>query len=136
MSFRCCMSAFQRKFALALKGMSDISCHIYSEDTRRHSGTQFRNEGSITNGQKYLQNDFFSVIFCFFITDKMICVYLHTSKESSSLLASTEYPIPMDYTDNSFTLKRNNMKKKNVIKFVACLVDCDCVIPFQGVSGC
>ena len=133
MSYRCCMSAFQRKFALALKGMSDISCHICSEDTLEHSS---ETKVALPMAKNICKTIFSAFILWYFIAGKMICVYLHTSKESSSLLASTEYPIPMDYTDNSFTLKRNNMYKKSVIKFVVCLVDCDCVIPFQGVSGC
>ena len=102
-------------------------------DTLEHSS---ETKVALPMAKNICKTIFSAFILWYFIASEMICVYLHTSKESSSLLASTEYPIPMDYTDNSFTLKRNNMKKKSVIKFVVCLVDCDCVIPFQSVSGC
>ena len=86
MSFRCCMSAFQRKFALALKGMSDISCHICSEDTLEHSS---ETKVALPMAKNICKTIFSAFILWYFLTDKMICVYLHTSKESSSLLAST-----------------------------------------------
>ena len=86
MSFRCCMSAFQRKCALALKGMSDISCHIYSEDTLEHSS---ETKVALPMAKNICKTIFSAFILWYFIAGEMICVYLHARKEANIPVAIT-----------------------------------------------